>query len=205
MELERATARERSNTERVSELEARIAAAGAELEQTRTQLAGIEEERAQQRSFLETAAGEAHEFRQKVEARQHEARAAAEEVFTRGAGTGERVAATPCICSRSGNARNYIAQGEESLAALEREAERLEAEMGQARNEQENLGVESGESRLRFEAAGEALRRLEHEIAALRETLQARRGEENARAGARQPAARRTGGGRRAARFAATR
>ena len=59
VELERATARERSNTERVSELEARIAAAGAELEQTRTQLAGIAEERAQQHSFLETAAGEA--------------------------------------------------------------------------------------------------------------------------------------------------
>ena len=34
VELERATARERSNTERVAELEARIAAAGAELEQT---------------------------------------------------------------------------------------------------------------------------------------------------------------------------
>jgi chromosome segregation protein len=80
VELERATARERNNTERVSELEVRIAAEGAELEQTRTQMAGIEEERAQQRSFLETAAGEAHEFRQKVEVRQHEARAAAEEV-----------------------------------------------------------------------------------------------------------------------------
>src|SRR5271166_765607 len=51
VELERAAARERSNTERVSELEARIAASGAELEQTRTQLAGLEEERAQQKSF----------------------------------------------------------------------------------------------------------------------------------------------------------
>ncbi len=38
VELERAAARERSNTERVSELEARIAASGAELEQTRTQI-----------------------------------------------------------------------------------------------------------------------------------------------------------------------
>ena len=40
VELERATARERSNTERVAELEARIAAAAAELEQTRVQLGG---------------------------------------------------------------------------------------------------------------------------------------------------------------------
>ena len=63
-----------------------------------------------------------------------------------------------------------MAQGEESLAALEREAERLEAEMGQARNELENLGVQSGQARLRFESAAEALKRLEGEIAALRES-----------------------------------
>ena len=144
VELERATARERGNTERVAELEARIAAAGAELEQTRTQMAGIEEERAQHRSFLETAAGEAHAFRQKVEARQHEARAAAEEVFTaeRELEAGRRHAMH--LLTLSGNARNYIAQGEESLAALEREAERLGGEIGQARIELESLGVQSG-------------------------------------------------------------
>ncbi len=70
VELERATAKERSNAERVGELEARITAAGAELEQTRTQLSSIAEERAQQHTFLETAAGEARAFRQQVEARQ---------------------------------------------------------------------------------------------------------------------------------------
>ena len=52
--------------------------------------------------------------------------------------------------------------------------------MGQARNEQENLGIESGQARLRFESAADALKRLEGEIAALRESLQARRAEENA-------------------------
>ncbi len=85
------------------------------------------------------------------------------------------------LLTLSGNARNYIAQGEESLAALEREAERLESEMGQARIENENLGVESGESRLRFESADATLKRLEQEIATLRETLQAKRGDESAR------------------------
>ena len=50
------------------------------------------------------------------------------------------------LLTLAGNARNHMAQGEESLAALEREAERLEAEMSQARNEQENLGVESGQA-----------------------------------------------------------
>jgi chromosome segregation protein len=180
VELERATARERSNTERVGELEGRIAAAGAELEQTRTQLTGIAEERAQQHSFLESAAGEAREFRQKVEARQHEARTAAEEVFNaeRQLESGRRHAMH--LLTLAGNARSFTAQGEESLASLEREAERLHAEMGQARNEQENLGVESGQARLRFESAANELKRLESEIATLRETVQAKRSEETA-------------------------
>jgi chromosome segregation protein len=180
VELERATARERANTERVSELEARITAAAAELEGTRSQLAGIAEERAQQHTFLETAAGEARAFRQKVEASQQEARTAAEEVFT-----AERLLETTRrhamhLLTLAGNARNHTAQAEESLAALEREAERLNAEMNQARNEQENLGVESGQAKLRFESAADALKRLEGEIAAMRETLQTKRTEENA-------------------------
>jgi chromosome segregation protein len=181
VELERATARERGNTERVAELEARIAAAGAELEQTRLQMAGIEEERAQHRSFLETAAGEAHAFRQKVEERQRQARAAAEEVFIaeRELEAGRRH--TMHLLTLSGNARNYIAQGEESLAALEREAERLGGEIGQARIELERLGVESGQSRLRFESADADMKRLETQIGTLRETLQTKRTVEHTR------------------------
>ena len=180
VEMERAAARERNNAERVIELEARLAAAGAELEQTRTQLAGIAEERTQQRAFLETAAGEARAFRQRVEARQLEARAAADEVFN--AERQQEVSRRHAmhLLTLAGNARNSTAQAEESLAALDREAERLEAEMRQARNEQESLGVQSGQARLRFESAAETLKRLETEIAELRDSLQARRGEENA-------------------------
>jgi chromosome segregation protein len=181
VELERATARERGNTERVSDLEARIAASGAELEQTRAQMAGIEEERAQQRSFLETAAGEAHEFRQKVEARQQEARAAAESVYTAERDLEAVRRNAMHLLTLAGNARNFIVQGEESLAALEREAERLDGEMGQARIEQENLGVQTGESRARFEVADAEQRRLEEDIAALRESAQGKRADEGSR------------------------
>ena len=123
VELERAAARERGNTERVGELEARLASSAAELEQTRNQMATIAEERAQQRAFLETAAGEAKAFRQKVEARQQEARVAAEEVFSaeRQLEIARRHAMH--LLTLAGNARNSVAQSEESLAALEREAE----------------------------------------------------------------------------------
>ncbi|MGB6191043.1 MAG: AAA family ATPase, partial [Terracidiphilus sp.] len=178
VELERAAARERSNAERVSELEARMAASAGELEQTRTQLGSIADERAQQKAFLDTAASEANSFHQKVQAHQQEARAAAEGVFgaERELESARRQAMH--LLTLAGNARNSTAQAEESLSALEREAQRLEAEMGQARNELENLGVQSGQAKLGFESATETLKRLEGEIAELRQTLQAQRSEE---------------------------
>jgi chromosome segregation protein len=85
------------------------------------------------------------------------------------------------LLTLAGNARNSMVQGEESLAALEREAERLDGEMGQAHIEQENLGVETGESRQRFGASDATLKRLEEEIAKLRETAQSKRTDEGAR------------------------
>jgi chromosome segregation protein len=180
VELERAAARERSNTERVTELEARLAAAAGELEQTRTQLGGISDERTQQKSFLETAANEARAFHQKVEERQHEARGAADLVFNAERQLEAHRRHAMHLLTLAGNARNATAQAEESLAALEREAERLEAEIGQARNEQESLGVQSGQARMRFETASESLKSLEAQIVGLRESLQTHRGQENA-------------------------
>jgi chromosome segregation protein len=85
------------------------------------------------------------------------------------------------LLTLAGNARNQVAQSEESLAALEREAARLETEMSQAQSELENLGAQSGEAKQRFESAAETLKRLEAEITALREALQARRAEESAK------------------------
>ncbi|HEV2213981.1 MAG TPA: chromosome segregation protein SMC, partial [Terracidiphilus sp.] len=164
--------------ERITELEARIAAAAGELEQTRTQLATIAEERTQQQSFLETAAGEARNFHQQVQAQQQQARTAAEEVFTAERELESHRRHAMSLLAHAGSARNATAQAEESLAALEREAERLNAEMSQARNEMETLGVQSGQAKLRFESAAETLQRLEAEIAALRDSLQASRAEE---------------------------
>jgi chromosome segregation protein len=180
LELERAIARERSNTERIGELEGRIEALGAELEQTRAQLSNIAEERAQHRAFLETAAGESRAFRERVEARQQEARAAADEVYAAERELESARRHAMHLLTLAGNARNQTAQSEESLVALEREAERLATEMARARSEREHLGVESGQARLKFESAAEALKRMEDEMGELRETLQARRAEETA-------------------------
>jgi chromosome segregation protein len=180
VELERAAARDRGNNERVAELESRLAATAAELDQTRTQIAGIAEERLQHKQFLENAAEEARTFRQQVEARQQEARAAAQQVADaeRQAEGGRRQAMH--LLTLAGTARNQTAQAEESLAALEREAQRLENEISQARAEAGNLGAERGQANLRFEGATESLKQVESEIAELRGALAAQRQEEAA-------------------------
>jgi chromosome segregation protein len=180
VELERAAARERGNSERVAELESRLAATAAEIEQTRAQISGITEERAQNKSFLEHAAEEARAFRQQVEAKQQEARGAAQQVADaeRQVEGGRRHAMH--LLALAGTARNQTAQAEESLAALEREAERLENEMGQARAEAGNLGAERGQVSMRFESATESLKHLETEIGELRNAIAGRRGEEAA-------------------------
>ena len=180
VEMERAAARERANTERVADLDLRITAAGSELETTRNQLSSIAEERTQHHAFLQGAGAEAREFRQQVEVRQHEARGAAEAVFVAERELEASRRHAMHLLTMAGNARNFTAQAEESLAALEREAERLEAEMGQARIEKENLGANNQRAKLRFESAAESLNRLEGEIATTRDALQARRAEENA-------------------------
>jgi chromosome segregation protein len=180
VELERAAARERNNHDRIAELESRLAANTAEIEQTRTQVAGIAEERAQQKAFLATAADESHAFRQQVEARQTEARQAAQEVADAERHLESSRRAAMHLLTLAGTARNQTAQAEEALAALEREAQRLENEMGLARSEQGNLGTERGDLHSRYQGATETLKHLEAEIAELRQSLVASRQQEAA-------------------------
>lgn len=180
LELERALARERNNTERVAELGLRLATTAAEEEQTQEQITSIGEERAQQMQFQQTVAAEANAFRKQVEERQGEARAMAAQVgdAERQVEAGRRNAMH--LLTQAGIARNQIAQTEESLAALEREAERLESEMGRARAEAAQMGDQQGQLQLRFADATDTLTQLLHEITGLRETLTVRRQEEAA-------------------------
>ncbi|HTJ29332.1 MAG TPA: AAA family ATPase, partial [Acidobacteriaceae bacterium] len=178
VELERAAARERGNTERVAELESRIAATGAELSQTRAQLASADEERKLNREFLQTASEEARAFRAQVEAKQQEARGASQQVGQAEQQIENARRHAMHLLTLAGTARNQTAQAEESLANLEREAQRLTHEMEQARSEAEDLGAERGQVNMRFESATEALKRIESEIAAMRSEIQAKRQEE---------------------------
>src|SRR5882724_4397177 len=80
VDLERATARQAANQERIAELQARAAAGAAELEQAKQHLENLTAEREGQRAFLESAASEAANFRQQAQAKQQKMREAADAV-----------------------------------------------------------------------------------------------------------------------------
>ena len=178
VQLERATARQQANQERIAELEARAAAGAAELEQARQHLANLTVERDAHRSFLETAAAESANFRQQAEVRQQQARdaAAAVSAAEQRAEAGRRQAMQ--LISQLGQIRNQATQAEESLASLERDADRLASEMSVVKRDLEALGTERGQLSMNFESVTETLKRLESEIASLRDEIAARRTEE---------------------------
>jgi len=178
VEMERADARRQTNEERIAELEARKAAAQAELEQAAEHLHSMSAERETQKSFLDSAAQEAAEFRERARAKQEAMRAAVSAVASAEQEweAGRRRSAQ--LLAELGQTRNQLTQGEESLAALEREAERLGVEMDAARRDLEALGAERGQVSLTFESVTETLRRVESEIAGLRGEIDAGRSEE---------------------------
>jgi chromosome segregation protein len=180
VDLERATTREISNQERIAELKTRAAAGSAELEQARLHLQGLVVERDSHRSFLETAAAEAAGVREESKLRQSQAREAAEAVN----GAEQQLEAARRyamqLLTQAGHARNQTMHAEESLAALEQDAERLSGEISAASNELASLGQERGQASLKFESVTEQLQRLESEMTALRAETETRRSEESA-------------------------
>ena len=140
---------------------------------------GLTTEREGQRSFLETAAADAANFRQQAQQKQQQVRDAAQAV---GAAeqkleSGRRQAMQ--LLQQAAQARNHTAQAEEALAALEREASRLATEMAAAHRDLEALGAERGQLSMNFESVTSTLERLEKEIAELRAEIAAKRTEES--------------------------
>jgi chromosome segregation protein len=180
VELERATTREISNQERIAELRTRAAAGAAELEQAKLHLQGLVVERESHRSFLETAAAEAAGVREESSQRQTQAREAVEAVR----GTEQQLEAARRyamqLLSQAGHARNQTIHAEESLTALEQDADRLAGEIHAASGELASLGAERGQASLKFESVTEQLQRLESELATLRVEGETKRREESA-------------------------
>ncbi len=178
VELERARSRHTANLERITDLGARTASGERELAQAREQLAGLEVERRQGQAFLQTVAAEVEMIQAEAGARRSRASEALAAVSRlEGNVEGARREAMQFL-HQLGQARREQVQAEESLASVDRDRNRVADELGAVRRDLQALGIEREQVSLRFEAATQALKRLEDEIAAIRTELAAGQAEE---------------------------
>ena len=164
VELERAAARMAANTDRVTELTARIAASGVDLEQGREQLRVLAGELEAQRSFLESATAEATDSREAAQAQQQQAQEAVRSVAEAEQQAEQNRRAGFQALQRAGQSRNEQAQAEAALAALESESERLVSESEVAKRDLSELGVQRGQVALSFGDVTERLKRLKRRL-----------------------------------------
>ena len=178
VELERSGSRLISNQDRIAELTTRLATGAAELEQVKQQVQNLATEREQQEHFLQNAAAETATAREQAQQKQQHAQEAARAVASSEQDVERHRQQSMQLISRTSGARNQVAQAEESLAGLEREAERLTSESETARRELEALGAERGQVSMQFGSVTDRLKQLEIEISTLRLDLQTHRNDE---------------------------
>jgi chromosome segregation protein len=178
LETERATGRRASNQERCAELEARTAAAEAELERAQMHLISLVAELDENRQFAESAAAEVAAAQHEWQIRQEEAQSAGVSLADMERQQEARRQSVLEVMSSAAQARNQIIQTEESMAALDRESQRLEREMAAAQTDIEAFGGKRGQFAFEFESITQTVAALGSRIEETRAQLESRRKEE---------------------------
>ena len=174
-----AVAQRRHNEERCTELVARAAASESEMAQAQSRLAALEAERDSNRQVLSSAAADLSAAQDEMAERQRAATAAAEAL---GAFEQRQEASRGAILeavAAASNLRNQLTQTEERVAAVDREAQRLHAEMAAASSQVEAFGGQRGQLALEFETVSQRVTGLAEEIVQARRTLESKRREES--------------------------
>ncbi len=179
MELDRASARRRTNEERCAELEARSAGAQAEITANEEQLSQLEQELQANRATLESANADVDGAQAELQQRQAEASAASTNLMQLEGRQEQRRSHILQAVSQSATVRNRITQAEERLAALGRDAQRLNSEIAAANQQLETFGGQRGQLGLEFESATQQVAELDARITETRQRLDHLRGAEN--------------------------
>jgi chromosome segregation protein len=180
LETERAVSRRATNEERCAELDARSAAAHAELERAKETLLSLESELQVDRRFAESAASEVAAAQHDWQARQQEAQSASGALAAEEQLQESRRKETLEIISATSLVRNQIIQAEENMAALDREAHRLDREIAAARVDLAGFGGTRGQIAFEFESITQTVTALSSRIQDLRGQVEAKRVEEDA-------------------------
>jgi chromosome segregation protein len=179
LEIDRAHARRRHNEERCAELLVRAASSEAELAQARNRLATLESERESNQQILESAAADVAMAQADLALCQHEATTAAANLAELERKQEEsRVIIFDTVASAS-RLRNQLAQAEERLAAADRDARRLDAEITNAKGQIEAFGGQRGQQALEFETVTQRASGIAEEISQIRRLLETKKQDES--------------------------
>ncbi|MBZ5507249.1 MAG: chromosome segregation protein SMC [Acidobacteriia bacterium] len=178
VETERAISRRGANQERCAELDARSAAAHAELERAQAQLLSLLQEVQDNRRFAESAAEEVataqHAWRSAQQSSQDAATALSDLERQQEA---RRQSVMQAMASAA-QVRNQVIQMDEHLTALEREALRLEREASAAQVDIESFGGKRGQIAFEFETITQTAAALGTRIGEVRGQIESKRKEE---------------------------
>ncbi len=175
LDLDRAAARCRTNEERCAELDARSAGAQAEIANTEEQCAHLQQELETDRASLTSADADVANAQEELQRRQREAAEAAALLVEVERQQEERRGAIMQAVSAASAVRNRITQAEERIAALDREAQRLQDETAAAHQQLESFGGQRGQLGLEFETASQRVNALSAQIADTRQQLETKR------------------------------
>jgi chromosome segregation protein len=179
LEIDRAHARRRHNEERCAELLVRTASSEAELAQARNRLTTLESERESNQQILESAAADVAMAQADLALCQHEATTAAANLAELERQQEEsRVIIFDTVASAS-RLRNQLAQAEERLAAADRDARRLDAEITNANGQIEAFGGQRGQQALEFETVTQRASGIAEEISQIRRLLETKKKDES--------------------------
>jgi chromosome segregation protein len=178
VETERAISRRGSNQERCAELDARSAAAAAELERAQAQLLSLTEEVQTNRSFAESAASEVASAQHEWQAAQQSSQDAATTLSDLERQQEARRQSVMEAMSSAANVRNQVIQAEEHMTALDREALRLDREASAAQLDIESFGGKRGQIAFEFETITQTAAALGTRIQEIRGLIESKRKEE---------------------------
>jgi chromosome segregation protein len=178
IETDRAHATQRHNKERCEELVQRAAAAEAELTQTSGRATTLEAERDANRQILDSAAADLAAAQAEHAACEQESAAASNELADlERRQEASRQAILEAVNAAS-NLRNQLTQAEERMAGMDREGQRLLAEISAAESQVNAFGGQRGQLALEFETVSQRVTGLTEEIAQARRLLESKRRQE---------------------------
>jgi chromosome segregation protein len=179
LEADRTGAKSRNNKERCSELVLRGAAAETELTQSRARFATIEAERGANQHVLDSAVAELSLAQQEHASCEEESAAAMNALAELEQRQEASRAAILDAVNAASNLRNLLTQAEERLAAIDRDGQRLAAEMAHAQSQADTFGGERGQLALEFESISQRVAGLGEEILQTRRLLESKRQQES--------------------------